>query len=261
MKDSAAYIAHHLDNLQLDLKTWHFTAGESGFWVLNLDSTIMSIILGGLFFFLFRLMAKRLVVDKPKGWQHFFEFIIEFVDNTVRESFKANTRFIAPLALTIFVWVFLMNLIDLIPVDLIPMIASLFGAEHFRAVPTADPNITFGLSIAVFFMMIFYNFKGKGAIGFGKEVLTYPFGKWLMPLNVFFRVLEDVVKPFSLSLRLFGNLFAGELVFIIIATLPWWIQFVLAVPWALFHILIILIQAFVFMMLTIVYLTMAYEQH
>jgi F-type H+-transporting ATPase subunit a len=163
--------------------------------------------------------------------------------------------------MTIFVWVFLMNFLDLIPVDLIPKVAGFAGLEHFRAVPTADLNTTIAMSLSVFILIIVYNFKGKGGFGFGKEILTKPFGVKLMPLNIIFRVLEDCVKPISLSLRLYGNLFAGELIFILIALLPWWIQWPLGGVWAIFHILIIVIQAFIFMMLTIVYLSMAYHEH
>jgi F-type H+-transporting ATPase subunit a len=154
-----------------------------------------------------------------------------------------------------------MNAMDLLPVDFVPDVAGAFGLHHFRAVATADPNITFGMSITVFFLILFYNFKGKGGFGFGKEILTKPFGWKLFPLNVLFRVLEDGVKPLSLSLRLYGNLFAGELIFILIALLPWWTQWPLGAAWAIFHILIIVVQAFIFMMLTIVYLSMAYHHH
>ncbi len=255
-----AYVQHHLQFLQLDLHTMKLGDG-GGFWTLNLDSMFMAILLGAIFLILFRCVATRLSVDKPSGLQNFVEFIIEFIDNLSREAFKAESKLIAPLALTIFVWVFLMNLIDLLPVDLLPRLAQLMGLPYFRAVGTADPNITFGLSLTIFGLLIFYNFKGKGFKGLGKEILTKPFGPWLFPINIIFRVLEDIVKPFSLSLRLFGNLFAGELIFIIIALLPWWIQFILGVPWTIFHVLIILIQAFIFMMLSVVYLSMAYEKH
>lgn len=154
-----------------------------------------------------------------------------------------------------------MNVMDLLPVDFFPTLAHVFGVNYFRSVPTADPNATFGMSIAVFFLVIFYNFKIKGGLGFTKETLVFPFGRWLFPLNILFRAMEEGVRPFSLSLRLFGNLFAGELIFILIALLPWWIQWTVGGVWAIFHILIISIQAFIFMMLTIVYLTMAHETH
>tara|TARA_R110000868_G_scaffold10639_4_gene51607 strand:+ start:8106 stop:8885 length:780 start_codon:yes stop_codon:yes gene_type:complete len=259
MINSGAYIEHHMHHLQFNLATMSW--GNGGFWTINVDSMIMSILMGLIFVLTFHVVTRKLSVDKPGKLQNFIEFLIEFIDGISRESFKAENKLIAPLALTIFVWVILMNVMDLLPVDLVPLLANMLGAGHYRAVPTADPNITFGMSLSVFVLMIFYNFKGKGLKGFTKELCVHPFGGFLAPLNIAFRILEDIVKPFSLSLRLFGNMFAGELIFIIIATMPWWIQFVLGVPWALFHILIILIQAFIFMMLTIVYLSMAYEKH
>jgi F-type H+-transporting ATPase subunit a len=253
------YVSHHLQFWQLNLHT--LKIGNGGFWTLNLDSLIMSIAIGVFFLFLFRFMATRLKVEKPGAFQNLLEFIFEFVDSMSKDTFKGDSRLIAPLAMTIFVWVLLMNVIDLLPVDLIPRIAMLSGATHFRAVGTADPNLTFGLSLSVFVLLIYYNFKGKGTKGLLKEIFTQPFGIALFPINIILRLLEDIVKPFSLSLRLFGNLFAGELIFIIIALLPWWMQFVLGVPWTIFHVLIILIQAFIFMMLTVVYLNMAHEKH
>lgn len=254
-----SYVQHHMHFLQLNLHTMKL--GSGGFWTLNLDSMFMSILLGAIFIIIFRRVATRLSVDKPSGMQNFVELVIEFIDGISRESFKAESRLIAPLALTVFAWIFLMNVIDLLPVDILPRAAGAIGLPYFRAVGTADPNITFGMSISVFILIIFYNFKGKGIKGLGKEVFTKPFGLWLFPINIAFRLLEDLIKPFSLSLRLFGNLFAGEIIFIVIALLPWWIQFVLGVPWTIFHVLIILIQAFIFMMLTVVYLSMAYEHH
>lgn len=261
MKTPAEYVQHHLGFLQLDLRTLSLTHDSKNFWVLNLDSTIMAIMLGLVFIIGFYLVARRMRITNPSKWQCAIEMIVEFVDNAVTESFHAPSKFIGPLAMTIFVWVFLMNSIDLLPVDLIPGATLLLGASHFRAVPTADINITFGLSIGVFILIIVYNFIGKGVAGFGKEILTKPFGAKLFFLNILMRVLEDGVKPLSLSLRLYGNLFAGELVFILIALLPWWVQWPLGSVWAIFHILIILVQAFIFMMLSIVYLSMAYHEH
>jgi len=198
----------------------------------------------------------------PGKLQCFIEMIIEFVDKTVRETFHGKNPLIAPLALTIFVWVFLMNFMDLIPVDFLPSILGFIGIHDFRSVPTADPNITFGMSIPVFLLIVFYNFKVKGLKGLSLEVFTKPFGVWLLPINVIFRLIEELVKPLSLALRLFGNMFAGELIFILIAgLLPWWIQWAPGGIWSIFHILIITLQAFIFMMLTIVYLSMAHESH
>jgi F-type H+-transporting ATPase subunit a len=150
---------------------------------------------------------------------------------------------------------------DLLPVDLLPRIMGLFGVHNFKTVPTADLSMTFAMSLSVFFLIIYYNIKIKG-FGLLKELFTQPFGKWLFPLNILFRIIEELTRPISLSLRLFGNMFAGELIFILIAALlPWWIQWIPGGIWAIFHILIITIQAFIFMMLTIIYLSMAHESH
>jgi len=229
----------------------------SGFWVLNLDTLIISWLLGIVFILLMRFTAKRMTVNIPGLWQNFIEFIFEWVDGLVKESSGKESFFIGSLALTIFIWTFLMNFMDLLPVDLTPKLASFLGAKDFRAVPTADWLTTFGLSIPVFFLIIFYNIKAKGFKNFGKELLIAPFGPWCAPLNIMFRLLEECVKPLSLSLRLFGNLFAGELIFVLIALLPWWSQWTVGSLWAIFHLLVITIQSFIFMMLTIVYLSMA----
>ncbi len=256
----ADYVQHHLEHLSFNLKTWSFS-GEGSFWNLNLDTFLLSAVLGMGFLILFRWVAIIACRDVPGKVQNFVEILVEFVDKTVKESFHGVSQLIAPLALTIFVWVFLMNFMDLLPVDLLPTLLSLFGIDHFRSVPTADPNATFGMSIAVFVLIIYYNLKIKGAKGLSKEMLVAPFGPYLFPVNIVFRLLEECVRPISLSLRLFGNLFAGELIFILVALLPWWIQWTFGGVWAVFHILIIAIQAFIFMMLTIVYLSMAHETH
>jgi F-type H+-transporting ATPase subunit a len=185
--------------------------------------------------------------------------MVDFVDTQVKDTFHGHNPLIAPLALTIFCWVFLWNFMDLIPVDLLPAIASLLGIHYMRVVPSADLNATFGLSMTVFALLIFYSFKIKGAGGVAKEFFGHPFGYALFPVNVILNFVELVAKPISLSLRLFGNLYAGEMIFILIALLPWWIQFTLGWPWAVFHLLIITLQAFIFMVLTIVYLSMAHE--
>ncbi len=253
------YIQHHLQQLSFNLN--NLSMHKQGFWTLHLDTLGVSIVLGTLFLWVFRRVARRAVPGVPGRLQNLVEILVEFVQGLVKESFHGRSQLIAPLALTIFVWVFLMNFMDLLPVDLLPRIASLLGLHYFRAVPTADLNMTFALGITVFLLIIFYNFKIKGPIGLSKEVLCKPFGIYLMPLNILFRIIEEVVKPISLALRLFGNLFAGELIFILIALMPWWIQWTVGGVWAIFHILIIAIQAFIFMMLTIVYLSMAHESH
>ncbi|MDQ2695149.1 MAG: F0F1 ATP synthase subunit A [Pseudomonadota bacterium] len=248
---SSEYIVHHLTPLRV---------GE-GFWALHLDTLFFSIVLGGLFLYLFRTAAKNATSGVPGGLQNFAEILVEFVDTQVRDSFHGRNPLIAPLALTIFVWVFLWNAMDLVPVDLLPAIAGVFGIHYLKVVPSTDVNATFALSLSVMFLVYYYSIKVKGGAGFAKEVLYHPFGKWFMPANVLLRIVEDLAKPISLALRLFGNLYAGELIFILIALLPWYLQFLLGWPWAVFHLLIITLQAFIFMVLTIVYLSMAHEDH
>jgi F-type H+-transporting ATPase subunit a len=243
------YIVHHLTNL---------TAGQ-GFWTLHLDTLFFSIVLGLTFFFLFRRVAVRATAGVPGGLQNFVEIMVEFADKQVKDTFHGRSELIAPLALTIFCWVFLWNFMDLIPVDLLPLVAGWFGVHYLRVVPSTDMNATFGLSLTVLLLIIFYSFKVKGPVGYAREFLTHPFGPYLFPANLLLNIVELFAKPLSLSLRLFGNLYAGEMIFILIALLPWWIQPLLSWPWAVFHILIITLQAFIFMVLTIVYLSMAHE--
>lgn len=260
---SSEYLHHHLQHWSVNL----VPGDASGFWTLHVDTLIVSLTLGLLFLWMLRRVALSMVVKSPGKRQVFVEVLFDFVQSTVKDGYHGKSALIAPLALTIFVWTFLMNFMDLLPVDLLPKVMSNFGVEHFKSVPTADPNATFGMSVAVFLLIIAYNLKMKGGLGLLKEMFTSPFGKgthmvWLLfPLNVGFRLMEEVVKPMSLSLRLFGNLFAGELIFLLIALLPWWIQWSLGSVWAIFHILVITIQAYIFMMLTIIYLSMASEFH
>lgn len=258
--DSSTYVQHHLTHLMFNLHTFKFGDFPGVFWAINVDTLIVSTFLGLIFLGLFAVIGHLAKAGVPSGLQNFVELVIEKIDEIVDESYGRKSSLIAPLALTIFLWVFLMNSIDLLPVDLIPWILSLFGIEHFKAVATADPMLTFALSISVFILIIFYNIKMKG-FHLAHEVLSKPFGWKLMPLNILFRIIDECVKPLSLALRLYGNLFAGELIFILIALLPWWIQWPLGTVWTIFHILIITIQAFIFMMLTIVYLKMAGETH
>ena len=245
------YILHHLTNLKV---------GE-GFWSLHLDTMFFSIALGGLFLWMFIKAARNATSGVPGGLQNFCEIMVEFVDGQVKDSFHGKNPVIAPLALTIFMWVFLWNAMDLLPIDLLSSIAGAIGIPYLRTVPSTDLNSTFGMSISVLLLVYYYGIKVKGLKGFTMEALTHPFGKWLMPFNLLLRIVEDLAKPISLGLRLFGNMYAGELIFILIALLPWWIQFPLAWPWAVFHLLIITLQAFIFMVLTIVYLSMAHEDH
>ncbi|MCF1428598.1 MAG: F0F1 ATP synthase subunit A [Shewanella sp.] len=249
---ASSYIQHHLTNLSV---------GE-GFWTWHVDSLLFSVGLGVLFLWMFYRAGKKATVGVPTKFQCFVEMMVESIDNIVRESFHGRNPVIAPLALTIFVWVFLMNLMDLIPVDFIPHAAGLMGVPYLKIVPTTDLNITFGLSIGVFLLIVYYSIKVKGVSGFVKELTLQPFNHWaLIPVNLVLETVTLIAKPISLALRLFGNLYAGELIFILIALMPWWSQFALSVPWAIFHILIIVLQAFIFMMLTVVYLSMAHEDH
>ncbi len=257
---SSDYVEHHLTHVMFNLQTFKFGHFNT-FWAINVDTLLVSITLGLLFIITFAIVGHRAKSGVPGKFQNFVEWIIETVDGIVQESYGRESKLVGPLALTIFIWVFLMNAMDLLPVDLIPSILNHAGIHHFKAVPTSDPMLTFALSISVFVLIIFYNLKMKGAIGLSKEILSEPFGWKLMPLNVVFRIIDELVKPLSLALRLYGNLFAGELIFLLIALLPWWIQWTLGSVWTIFHILIITIQAFIFMMLTIVYLKIAGDAH
>lgn len=255
------YILHHLSNLTLNVKTWHFTTQKS-FWTIDVDTMAVSIVLGSLILFTFWLGARKATTETPGKWQNFVESLIEWIGGLCSENFEASTKFIGPLALTIFTWVLLMNFMDIVPVDLLPTIVGWFGVEHFRAVPTADVNTTFGLSIGVFLLLIYYNLQYKGVLGRGKELLGAPYGYWFFPFNLAFHLVEAFVKPFSLALRLFGNLFAGEMIFVLIAALlPWWLQPEVGLVWSLLHFLIIIIQAFIFMFLTVMYISMAVREH
>jgi F-type H+-transporting ATPase subunit a len=247
------YIQHHLTNLH---------AGE-GFWSLHLDTIFVSLAIGLIVFGTMWLATRKATAGVPGRLQNFIEMVVGMVDAQVKDTFHGKNDLIAPLALTIFVWIFAMNAMDVIPVDLLPLVASWMGVSHLKIVPSTDLNATFAMSISVFFLIYFYSFKVKGFVGFSKEILFSPFGKFplLIPVNILFRIVEDIAKPISLALRLFGNMYAGEMVFILIALLPWYLQWMLGAPWAIFHLLIITLQAFVFMMLTIVYLSMAHESH
>lgn len=248
---TTGYIVHHLTPL---------TVGE-GFWTLHLDTLFFSAVLGALFIWFFKSVAERVTTGVPGFAQNFAEMLIEFVDQQVKDTFHGESKLIAPLALTIFCWVLLWNTMDLLPVDLLSLISSVMGIEYLRVVPSTDLNATFALSISVFLLIIFYSIKIKGVFGFAKELTCTPFGPWMMPFNLLLKIVEEIAKPISLALRLFGNLYAGELIFILIALLPAFLQPLLSFPWAIFHLLIILLQAFIFMVLTVVYLSMAHEDH
>jgi F-type H+-transporting ATPase subunit a len=255
---SGQYIQHHLEHLTLDLRTLKIGDG-SGFWVLNLDTMIISVFIGLFLIGVLRFVAVNMK-EQPGRLQNIVEIVLDFVNTAVHEIFHHKSVFIPSLALTIFLWIFFMNAMDLLPVDFLPHVFGLFGLHYFKTVPTADPNATFAMSLTVFALIIVYNIRAKKH-HLVKEMLTFPFGIYLFPVNIAFRIVEECVKPLSLALRLFGNMFAGELIFILIALLPWWIQWPPGAIWAIFHILIITLQAFLFMMLTIIYLSMAHDAH
>ncbi len=277
--NSTEYIKHHLTNLTYGNHPehgWGFAksaqeAAEMGFNAVHVDTLGWSLFLGLVFCFLFRWAARKATAGVPGGLQNLVEVIVEFVQSNVRDTYHGTSQLIAPLALTIFVWVFLMNLMDLVPVDFLPELAKFiavsgFGADpahvYFKVVPTTDVNATLGMGLSVFFLILVYSIRMKGVGGFAKELTFQPFNTvWLVWFNFLLEGVALIAKPISLALRLFGNLYAGELIFILIALLPWFVQWTLSVPWAIFHILIITLQAFVFMMLTIVYLSMASEKH
>lgn len=258
------YIQHHLTNNSV---------GE-GFWTFNLDTIVVSFLLGALIVFVSARLGRQLSTGEPGGFQNFVESILDFVATNVRDAFPGHNPLIAPLALTIFIWVWLMNFMDLIPVDLIPYLFQLItGDSHafLKIVPTTDLNTALAMSLTVFVLIIYYSIKIKGVWGFTKMFLFHPFGKFFVPVNIVMTFIEEVSKPLSLALRLFGNMFAGELVFLLIALIGgtlavgaaalFWapLQIILDLGWLIFHLLVITLQAFIFMVLTIVYLGMAHE--
>jgi F-type H+-transporting ATPase subunit a len=276
------YIQHHLTNLTFGNHPehgWSFAhnaqeAAEMGFMAVHVDSLAWSIGLGLLFCLLFRRAAKKATSGVPSGFQNFVEMLVEFIDGTVKDSFHGRNPWVAPIALTIFVWVFLMNLMDLIPVDVVPYLLSLTGVHFQKIVPSTDPNITLGMALTVFIMILYYSIKVKGISGFAGELALQPFSAknrlvqiLFVPINLALEVVGLLAKPFSLGLRLFGNMYAGEMIFILIAMMysAGWILGLfggaLQWGWAIFHILVITLQAFIFMVLTVVYLSMAHEDH
>ena len=237
-----------------------------GFWSINVDSMAWSIVLGLLFALFFRRAAASATAGVPGGLQNLVEMIVEFINETTDSIFQHKNDMIAPLAMTIFVWVFLMNAMDLVPVDWIPELAVLLGVSHMKVVPSTDPNITMALALSVFVMILYYSIKCKGAIGFLKELTLHPFPSlFAIPVNFVLEFVSLVAKPLSLGLRLFGNMYAGEMIFILIALMfGGGIGFfifggVLQWVWAVFHVLVITLQAFIFAVLTIVYLAQAHD--
>ena len=274
-RTSAEYIQHHLTHLQVcqdEAGAWVWNKCSGNFFALNVDSMVVAVLLAVFLGWLFRRVAVSATSGTPGRLQAFVEVVVDFVDDSVRSTFNGKSDLIAPLALTIVTWVFMMNLMDLIPVDWLPYTFEASGAaDYLRVVPTADVNVTFGMSLSVFALILYYSFKKKGVGGFAAELTMSPLNPKtlgvpvvLWPLVMLFNfVLETVAllaKPLSLALRLFGNMYAGELMFILIAIIGLW-QLPLHFGWAVFHILIITLQAYIFMMLTIVYLSQAHEHH
>jgi F-type H+-transporting ATPase subunit a len=235
-------------------------AAQMGFWGIHVDSMLMSLLLGVIFMGIFFTVSRKATSGVPGPLQNFCEAIIEMVQTNIKQSFFAKNDLIAPLSLTIFCWIFMMNLMDLVPVDWIPLLAQTMAGDphlYFKAVPTTDLNITLGFAVSVFFLIIFYSIKVKGLGGFLGEFAFHPFGKWALPLNLILELPGFLAKPVSLALRLYGNMFAGEVIFLVIALIGYF-QLPLHFAWAVFHILIITLQAYLFMMLTIVYLNQAH---
>ncbi len=273
---SQEYIQHHLTNLTLGMHPEHglsfahdaADAASMGFWAINVDTIAVS---DPLWASSSPGSSRRSPTGLPQAYpgpaQNFVEWVVDFVEENVRGSFSGKNPMVAPLALTIFCWILLMNIMDLLPVDLLPWLAGMIGVSHLRVVPTTDPNTTFGMALMVFGLVLYYSFKIKGVGGFVGELTLQPFGKWGMPANLVLEGIGLISKPVSLALRLFGNMYAGEMIFILIAIMygggvvmgatAGILQFV----WAVFHILIITLQAFIFMVLTIVYLDMAHQEH
>ncbi|BCB72055.1 ATP synthase subunit a [Vreelandella aquamarina] len=264
------YIQHHLQNLTFGKHPengWSLAhsaeeASEMGFWAIHLDTMGWSIAMGLLFIFLFRKAGKMATTGVPGGLQNAVEMVFEFVEDMIKGAFKGHNPIIAPLALTLFVWILFMNTLKIIPVDYFPVLFSKLGVDYMKIVPTTDVNATLGLALGVFGLILYYSFKVKGVGGFAKELSLTPFNHWaLIPFNLLLEIVALLVKPFSLAMRLFGNMFAGEVIFILIAMLPFWAIWLLDVPWAIFHILIVVLQAFIFTVLSVVYLSAAHEHH
>lgn len=282
MVSSTEYIKHHLTYLSFNLKTLSLGHG-GGFWTINLGTVLFSAALGLVFLSFFYIAARKAVSGVPGKLQNFVEVLLDFANSQVKDCFHGKNDLIGPLALTIFTWVFLMNFMDLIPVDFLPLAAKAVGIEHLRVVPTTDLNLTFAMSLSVFFLIIFYSLKIKGPKSFIKELTLMPFSfknkivqAIFIPFNFLLEGVGLIAKPISLALRLFGNLYAGELIFILLALLTLnatsenlsigtatlsLTQALLALVWSIFHILVITLQAFIFMVLTIVYLSLAHEDH
>ena len=254
------YIQHHLQNLTLQV-------GEGAFWTLHLDTFLTALAMGALMVVAFWLATRNATAGVPGKWQAFVEICLEFVDKQAKDTYHGKSKLVTPIAITIFFWILLMNLLKMIPADFFAKAFELVGVHYWKPVPTADVNATLGMSISVFFLMLFFALKSKGVGGLIHEFLTAPFGKWMMPFNLILNIVEWLSKPISLAMRLFGNMFGGEIVFLLIWVLGGAGLFgaiaggAFGLGWMLFHLLVIPLQAFIFMMLTIVYLSLSEDSH
>lgn len=258
-----SYIGHHLTSRTVSL-------GDGAFWTLHLDTVVTAAVLGIVGFGLLWWVVRGATSGVPGKRQAFVELLIDFVDDQVKGIFHGNRAFVAPLALTVFVWVLLMNSMDFIPVDLAAWVTENVFHQHFwKPVPTSDVNTTFALALSIWFLMLFFNVKVKGIGGWMHELFCTPFGgnPLLWAFNFLFNVVEYVSKPLSHSLRLYGNIYAGEIIFLLLwmwaatGLAGSFFAFWLGLGWAIFHILIVALQAYIFMMLTVVYMAMAHESH
>lgn len=255
-----SYIQHHLQNLT-------FKVSEGGFWTLHVDTIVTAVLMGLLITFGFWMATRKATAGVPGKWQAFVEILLEFIDKQVRDTYHGTSKLVTPIAITLFFWILMMNLLKMIPADFIALPLEAVGIKYWKPVPTADVNATFGMSISVFFLMLFFALRSKGLGGFTHEFLTAPFGKWMMPFNLLLNIVEWLSKPVSLAMRLFGNMFGGEIVFLLIWVLGGaGILGALAggafgLGWMLFHLLVIPLQAFIFTMLSIVYLSLSEEAH
>jgi F-type H+-transporting ATPase subunit a len=255
-----SYIQHHLQNLT-------FQVQEGGFWQVHVDTLVMSVLSGLLMVFGFWIATRKATAGVPGKWQAFVEILLEFVDRQVKDTYHGTSKLVTPIAITLFFWILMMNLIKMVPADFIARPLEMAGVHYWKPVPTADVNATLGMSISVFFLMIFFSLRSKGVGGMAKEFLTATFGKWMLPFNLILNIVEWVSKPISLAMRLFGNMFGGEIVFLLIWVLGGAGIFgalaggAFGFGWMLFHLLVIPLQAFIFMMLSIVYLSLAEDSH
>ena len=255
-----SYIQHHLQNLTAQV-------GEGGFFTINVDTLFTSVTMGLFMVFIFWLATRKATSGVPGKWQAFVEIMLEFVDRQARDTYHGTSKLVTPIAITLFFWILLMNMLKFIPADFIAKPLELLGVPYWKPVPTADVNATLGMSISVFFLMLFFALRSKGLGGFTKEFLVAPFGKWMMPFNLILNIVEWLSKPISLAMRLFGNMFGGEIVFLLIwvlggaSILGMLGGALFGFGWMVFHILVIPLQAFIFMMLSIVYLSLSEDAH